>query len=97
MGAEETQEQKDERMAWELFPDIPRVAIERPEPIIGTITFMVSVPASEQSRINEVAEEYAVETDNSIPGGCIIWGRFNGKWHPNVSGRWLISHLLKSK
>ncbi len=22
--AEETQEQKDERMAWELFPDIPR-------------------------------------------------------------------------
>ena len=23
MGAEETQEQKDERMSWELFPDIP--------------------------------------------------------------------------
>ena len=71
--------------------------MERPEPIIGTITFMVAVPASEQSRINEVAEEYAIETDNAIPGGCIIWGRFNGTWHANVSGRWLISHFLKSK
>jgi hypothetical protein len=72
-------------------------SMSRPEPIVGTITFMVSVPASEQSRIDDIAEEYAVETDRSIPGGCIIWGRYNGVWNANASARWLVNHLLKTK
>ncbi len=71
--------------------------VDRPEPIIGVITFMVSVPLSEQSRIDDIAEEYAVETDRAIPGRCIIWGRYNGKWHPNVSARWLVHHLLSTR
>lgn len=70
--------------------------MSRPEPIVGVIALMVAVPVAEQSRINDIAEEYAVETDRAIPGGCIIWGKYGGQWHPNVSGRWLVQHLLKS-
>lgn len=71
--------------------------MSRPVAFSGVITFMVSVPPQEQSKLNEIYEEYAVETDENIPGGCIIWGRSRLSWHPNVSGRWLVSYLLKSR
>lgn len=71
----ETQEQKDERMALELFPDIPKKKNYRPEACHGVIALVIEVPPAERSNpANDIAEAYAVETGNDIPGGCIIWG-----------------------
>ena len=45
MGAQETQEQKDERMSWELFPDIQSHPVPRPEnPVIEFVATEYRVP-----------------------------------------------------
>jgi hypothetical protein len=70
----------------------------RPNSIYGVISLVIQVPPSERSNpANDIAEAYAVETGDDIPGGCIIWGKYRGEWVANVSGRWLISRFLKSK
>lgn len=71
-------------------------AAGRPEPIKGFIALMVAVPERDRGdRCNDIAEEYAVEVAEDIPGGCTIWGRYHGQWQANVSGRWLVSRFLK--
>ena len=72
------------------------------EPIVmpdcehGTIAILVDVPFSDRrNAADDVAEAYAVEVSDDIPGGCIIWGRYHGKWHANASGRWLIARFIR--
>jgi len=70
----------------------------RPEPCHGVISLVIEVPASERANpANDIAEAYAVETGDDIPGGCIIWGKYRGEWVANASGRWLISRFLKTQ
>jgi hypothetical protein len=74
----------------------------RVEPVVmpdcehGVIAVLVHVPWSDRCNLaDDVAEMYAVEVGDSIPGGCIIWGRYHGEWQANVSGRWLVSRFIR--
>lgn len=70
----------------------------RPEACYGVISLVIEVPPAERSNpANDIAEAYAVETGDDIPGGCIIWGKYRGEWVANASGRWLISRFLKTQ
>lgn len=63
----------------------------------GKILFDATPPEEDrQDRGHDVAERYIIEELDGY-GGCIIWGLFNGVWHANVSGRWVISTLLKER
>lgn len=56
-----------------------------PSCVCGTLTLIVEVPPGDRSnRAHDIAEVYAVESGDSIPGGCIIWGRYHGQWFANV-------------
>lgn len=69
--------------------------IEGPDCICGRLALLVEVPSSERvNSIDDIAEAYAVDVGDDIPGGCIIWGRYRGKWHANVSARWLVSKFI---
>ncbi|MBX3421878.1 MAG: hypothetical protein KF752_10030 [Pirellulaceae bacterium] len=62
----------------------------------GALAILVEVPFSDRwNACDDVAEAYAVEVGDDIPGGCIIWGRYHRKWQPNVSGRWLVSRFIR--
>lgn len=62
----------------------------------GTVAILVAVPFSDRrNACDDIAEAYAVEVGDDIPGGCIIWGRYHGQWHANVSGRWLLSRFIR--
>lgn len=47
----------------------------------------------------DIPDEYAVFelSDNgwALLGGCIIYGKYSGKWVANVSARALVVHLLE--
>lgn len=49
---------------------------------------------------DDTAYEYAVELSELASSGCVIWGRYScgegqpDEWVPNVSGRWLVQHLI---
>lgn len=61
----------------------------------GILTIIVEVPPWDRSnRMHDIAEAYAVESGDNIPGGCIIWGRYHGQWLANVSARWLVRYLM---
>jgi hypothetical protein len=50
------------------------------------------------TNMGEIPEEYAVfdlpDEGSILYGGCIIFGRYNGKWHANASARALVKNLL---
>lgn len=65
-------------------------------PAYGEIAVMVRVPPEDRANpANDIAECYAVEVSDELPGGCIIWGLYQGKWTANVSGSWLISQFIR--
>jgi hypothetical protein len=69
--------------------------MEGPERIYGERAVMIEVPAEERQNIcHDIADAYCVDVSDQMPGGCMIWGRYHGEWHPNVSARWLLSKLL---
>lgn len=51
------------------------------------------------SNFGDIPDEYAVfEIPDDGPvlyGGCIIYGKYHGVWHANVSARALVAHLLE--
>ena len=54
---EETQEQKDERMSWELFPDIPSQVIQPlPCPFCGAKNIVSQVEIIKSDYINQAYE-----------------------------------------
>jgi len=65
-------------------------------PIDGQLIYSVEVPAEVRAadKYADIAEAYAVEAGEHIPGGCIIWGLYHGEWIANISARWLVLHLL---
>lgn len=70
--------------------------ITPPECEFGKIALLAIVPLSERQRAaDDIAEAYAIEVASDIPGGCIIWGLYHGRWMANVSGRWIISYLIQ--
>lgn len=77
---------------------MPLTDLQLPDLLCGELAFLARVP--EQDRLNshdDIAEAYAVEVSRDVPGGCIIWGLYHGKWQANVSGRWIVTHLLASR
>lgn len=54
------------------------------------------VPEDDRPPIDDVPEAYRVAVpDYHVPGDCIIYGRYHGKWHANVPARWLVRHLIE--
>ncbi len=70
--------------------------ITAPECEFGRIALLLQVPLSDRQRTaDDIAEAYAIEVASDVPGGCIIWGLYHGRWVANVSGRWIIAHLMQ--
>lgn len=50
------------------------------------------------TNLGDIPEKYAVyelpDDGAVLYGGCIIYGKYNGKWVANVSARALVTHLL---
>lgn len=67
-----------------------------PECEHGALALLVAVPAEQRAnKADDIAEAYAVEVWYDIPGGCIVWGMYHGKWVPNVSARWIVSQFIE--
>lgn len=61
----------------------------------GRIEVCVRVPpVDRRNKAHDIAEAYAVEVADDIPGGCIIWGLYHGQWLANVSARWLMMQFV---
>jgi hypothetical protein len=65
----------------------------RSEPT-AEIVYRVTVPEDERSMIDDTPDEYLVTKSDGCC--CLIYGRYGGLWHCNVSARWLVRHLLES-
>ena len=61
----------------------------------GILALLVAVPIAKRKNRADIAEAYAVEIGYDIPGGCIVWGRYHGKWIANVSARWIVSQFIE--
>lgn len=71
------------------------VSIIPPEPLFGRIALLTEVPPEQkQKKIDDVADAYAVELSDEIPGGCVIYGLYGKAWVANVSGRWLLTQFI---
>jgi len=63
----------------------------------GRVIYRVSVPPDERSIVDDTPEEYLVlEPDGVHDVCCLIYGRYGGLWHCNVSARWLVRHFIKA-
>ena len=60
------------------------------------VLYRVTVPEARNKalRFADLADEYVVIDLPPENGGCAILGRYGDRWHWNVSGRWLVRHLL---
>ena len=65
----------------------PPPAGRRVEPLVGPdcvhggLALLIAVPETERADAShDIADAYAIEVGYDIPGGCIIWGRYHGKW-----------------
>jgi hypothetical protein len=51
--------------------------------------------------LGDIPEEYAVielpNVGRTLYGGCIIYGKYHGKWHANVSARSLVDRLIAER
>lgn len=66
-----------------------------PEPLYGRIALLIEVPPEDRGeRIDDVADAYAVELSDEVPGGCIIYGLYGKAWVANVSARWLMTQFV---
>lgn len=64
----------------------------------GKLALLVAVPDEQRAnKADDIAEAYAVEVGNNIPGGCIVWGLYHGRWVANVSARWLVSRFINDE
>ena len=62
----------------------------------GALALLVAVPVDQRAnKADDIAEAYAVEVGYDIPGGCIVWGKYHGKWVANVSARWIVSRFIE--
>lgn len=62
----------------------------------GQIAIFVRVPEEDRAdKAHDIAEAYAVEVSDEIPGGCMIWGFYHGEWHANAGARWLVSRFIE--
>lgn len=68
--------------------------IAPPEPLFGRIALLIEVPLKDRSTADDVADAYAVELSDDVPGGCMIYGLYRGKWIANVSTRWLMTQFV---
>ena len=58
--------------------------------------YRVSVPDSEKSLMDDTPDEYSVVVPEDTPDcRCLIRGRYDRRWHTNVSARWLVRHLIE--
>lgn len=66
---------------------------------LGNVALLVEVPPPPKELRNheDIAEAYAVEIEPDASAGCIIWGKFFGVWHANVSARWLVLWLIHQR
>lgn len=61
----------------------------------GRVAIMIEVPESERANpIVDIAEAYCVQVSEEMHGGCIVWGKYHGKWVANVSARWLLTQFI---
>jgi hypothetical protein len=56
--------------------------------------YRVSVPPDERNLVDDTPEEYLVVDADGVC--CLIYGRYDGLWHCNVSARWLVRHLIET-
>lgn len=82
-----------------MEPALSAAPVERlvgPDLEHGALAVLVAVPPDDRKNpADDIAEAYAVEVSYEIPGGCIIWGRYHGRWVANVSCRWLLSRFIE--
>lgn len=46
--------------------------------------------------LEDIPHEFRVVRLESVSSGIMVWGRFNDRWYPNPSCRFLVAHLLKA-
>ena len=69
--------------------------ITPPDMLFGRLGLLIEVPESDRKKtIDDIADAYAVELSSEVPGGCIIYGLYHGKWIANVSARWLVTQFI---
>lgn len=69
--------------------------ITPPEMLFGRLCLLIEVPESDRRNpSDDIADSYAVELSSEVPGGCIIYGLYCGKWIANVSARWLMTQFV---
>jgi hypothetical protein len=61
----------------------------------GSVVYRVSAPPDERNLVDDTPEEYIVMEDDCCC--CLIYGRYGGLWHCNVSARWLVRHLIENR
>jgi hypothetical protein len=70
------------------------IAEDRPEELGIVFRFSTS-PTDKVTEYDDLAEEYIVVRDEEAVSNLIVWGRFNGRWIANPSGRPVIRELLR--
>lgn len=77
---------------------ITRWSVDRitpPDNPFGRLALLIEVPDSDRRKtIDDIADAYAVYLGHEIPGGCMIYGLYRGKWIANVSARWLMTQFV---
>ena len=68
--------------------------ITPPEMLFGRLGLLIEVPESDRDPIGDIADAYAVELSSEVPGGCIIYGLYRGKWIANVLARWIVTQFV---
>lgn len=59
------------------------------------LVILVRVPDEDRAKkSDDIAEAYAVAIGD-VPGGCVVWGFYHGRWVANVSCRWLLSRFIR--
>jgi hypothetical protein len=70
-------------------------SITPPDNPFGRLALLIEVPDSDRRKtIDDIADAYAVYLGDVIPGGCMIYGLYRGKWIANVSARWLMTQFV---
>jgi len=62
-------------------------------------SFKVDGLTKEQYVMEDIPHEYKIvkSKDMNNPSGLMVWGKYENKWYPNPSCRYLIRHLLNIK
>lgn len=63
----------------------------------ATEQVVLHVTTSDETRLNDTPAEYAVVTSASdkFPGGCMVYGKYHGRWIANPNLRNLVKILFE--